>query len=81
MGQLFEAVVDYLTEDDWKFNVVKDDTALVLSFRGRSGSWQCFANVDEERQWFSFFSILPSNVPEDKRPAVAEFITNTAPWR
>jgi hypothetical protein len=75
MGQLFEAVVDYLTEDDWKFNVVKDDTALVLSFRGRSGSWQCFANVDEERQWFSFFSILPSNVPEDKRPAVAEFLT------
>jgi hypothetical protein len=75
MGQLFEAVVDYLTEDDWKFNVVKDDTALVLSFRGRAGSWQCFANVDEERQWFSFFSILPSNVPEDKRAAVAEFVT------
>ena len=33
MGQLFEAVVDYLTEDDWKFNVVKDDTALMLSFK------------------------------------------------
>jgi hypothetical protein len=75
MGQLFEAVVDYLNEDDWKYNVVKDDTALVLSFRGRSGSWQCFANVDEERHWFSFFSILPSNVPEDKRPTIAEFLT------
>ena len=75
MGQLFEAVVDYLNEDDWKYNIVKDDTALVLSFRGRSGSWQCFANVDEERQWFSFFSILPSNVPEEKRPIIAEFIT------
>ncbi len=75
MGQLFEAVVDYLTEDDWKFSVVKDDTALVLNFRGRSGSWQCFANVDEERGWFSFYSILPSNVPEEKRETIAEFIT------
>ncbi len=75
MGQLFEAVVDYLTEDDWKFNVVKDDTALMLSFRGEAGSWQCFATVDEEKQWFTFYSILPSNVPEEKRVEIAEFIT------
>jgi hypothetical protein len=74
MGQLFEAVVDYLTEDDWKFNVLKEETALVLSFRGHSGSWQCFATVDEERQWFSFFSILPSNVAEEKREDICEFI-------
>jgi hypothetical protein len=75
MGQLFEAVVDYLTEDDWKFNVVKDDTALMLSFRGEAGSWQCFATVDEEKQWFTFYSILPSNVAEEKRVEIAEFIT------
>jgi len=75
MSQLFEAVVDYLTEDDWKFNVVKDDTALMLSFRGETGSWQCFATVDEEKQWFTFYSILPSNVPEEKRVEIAEFIT------
>jgi hypothetical protein len=75
MGQLFEAVVDYLTEDDWKFQVVKDDTALMLSFRGEAGSWQCFATVDEEKQWFTFYSILPSNVPEEKRVEIAEFVT------
>ncbi|HKI35950.1 MAG TPA: YbjN domain-containing protein [Gemmataceae bacterium] len=75
MGQLFEAVVDYLTEDDWKFQVVKDDTALMLSFRGEAGSWQCFATVDEEKQWFTFYSILPSNVPEEKRVEITEFIT------
>src|SRR5262249_43344450 len=75
MGQLFDAVVDYLNEDDWKFNVVKDDTALMLSFRGDAGSWQRFATVDEEKQWFTFYSILPSNVPDDKRVEIAEFIT------
>ena len=62
MGQLFEAVVDYLNEDDWKYNIVKDDTALVLSFRGRSGSWQCFANVDEEHSGSaSSRSFLPTS--------------------
>ena len=74
MGQLFEALVDYLTEDNWKFTVFQEDTAVVLNFRGEAGTWQCFANVDEERQWFSFYSILPSNVPEEKRPDVAEFV-------
>ena len=75
MGQLFEAVVDFLTEDDWKFVVVREETAAVLNYRGHEGSWQCFVNVDEDRQWFSFFSILPASVPEDKRVDVAEFIT------
>lgn len=75
MGQLFEAVIDFLAEDDWKFVVVREETAAVLNYRGHHGSWQCFVNVDEDRQWFSFFSILPASVPEDKRLDVAEFIT------
>jgi hypothetical protein len=75
MGPIFEAVVDYLNEDNWKFSVLKEDTALALNYRGRSGSWQCFANTDEERQWFSFYSILPSNVPQEKRAQLAELIT------
>jgi hypothetical protein len=75
MGQLFEALVDYLTEDEWKFHVVKEDTALMLSFRGEAGSWQCYATTDDENQWFSFYSILPSIVPEEKRLEIAEFIT------
>jgi hypothetical protein len=75
MGQLFDTVVDYLTEDDWRFHVVKDETAVMLAFRGETGSWQCFGTVDDEKQWFTFYSILPSTVPEEKRVEVAEFIT------
>jgi hypothetical protein len=75
MGQLFETVLEYLTEDEWNFHVIKEDTALTLSFRGDTGVWQCFGTADEEKQWFTFYSILPSNVPDDKRVEVAEFIT------
>lgn len=75
MGLIFDAVVQYLEDDDWKFNIIKEDAALMLSFRGKAGSWQCLASVEEEKSWLSFYSILPSNVPEDKRDPVGEFLT------
>jgi hypothetical protein len=74
MGRIFNAVVDYLTDDDWKYTVLDGETALMLSFRGRSGSWQCFARADEEKECFSFYSVLPPHTAEEKRAAIAEFI-------
>jgi hypothetical protein len=74
MGRIFNAVVDYLTEDDWKYTVLDGESTLMLSFRGQSGSWQCFGRADEEKECFSFYSVLPPHAVEEKRPAVAEFI-------
>ena len=74
MGRIFNAVVDYLSEDDWKYTVLDGEDALMLSFRGRSGSWQCFARADEEKECFSFYSVLPPHATEDKQAAVGEFI-------
>jgi hypothetical protein len=78
MGLIFNAVVDFLTEDGWKYTILEEDNdllALTLSFKGRQGSWQCFAIVDEEKHWLRFYSILPVHVPEDKRLDMAEFIS------
>jgi hypothetical protein len=78
MGQIFNAVVDFLTDDGWKYTILEEDNdllALTLSFKGRQGSWQCFAIVDEEKNWLRFYSILPVHVPEEKRYDMAEFIT------
>lgn len=77
MGQIFNAVVDFLTDDGWKYTILEEDQellALTLSFKGRSGSWQCFAIVDEEKHWLRFYSILPVHVSENKRTEASEFI-------
>lgn len=77
MGQIFNAVVDFLTDDGWKYTILEEDQdllALTLSFKGRNGSWQCFAIVDEEKHWLRFYSILPVHVPESKRHEANEFI-------
>jgi hypothetical protein len=78
MGQIFNAVADFLTDDGWKYTILEEDQdllALTLSFKGRSGSWQCFAIVDEEKHWLRFYSILPVHVPEDKRSEAIDFMT------
>jgi len=74
MGRIFNAVVDYLSEDDWMSTVLEGESTLMLSFRGRSGSWQCFGRADEEKECFCFYSVLPSHAAEEKRATVAEYI-------
>jgi hypothetical protein len=74
MGQLYTAVVDYLTEDGWNFRVAEEDVAVQMGFRGRNSSWQCLCIVDEEKGFVRFYSILPAVVEEEQRPTIAEFI-------
>ncbi|BAY40200.1 hypothetical protein NIES2111_45830 [Nostoc sp. NIES-2111] len=50
-------------------------SALQISFQGENGKWNCYARARDEQQQFIFYSICPVNAPEDKRLAVAEFIT------
>jgi hypothetical protein len=35
----------------------------------------CYAKAKEEQQQFVFYSIAPINSPEEKRTAIAEFLT------
>ena len=54
---------------------IKGDSALRLSYQGKNGQWNCYAQVREEQQQFIFYSICPLQIPEAKRIAIAEFIT------
>jgi len=75
MGAIFEAMVKFFEDDDWKFSRVEDRPILRMGFRGESGTWTCFAKAREEQEQMIFHSICPVNAPEDKRQAVAEFLT------
>lgn len=75
MGELLDAVVGFFSEDDWPFTQLENTTILRTGFSGDNGNWACFAQVREEQQQFVFYSILSIKVPEEKRPAIAEFLT------
>ena len=52
-------------------------TILRLPFQGKGGRWNCYAQVrvTKDVEQVLFYSVLPLNVPAEKRAAIAEFIT------
>jgi len=75
MSTLFESVVQYFTKEEWYYLKMDGRPTLQMNFNGKNGKWICYANVNEEKGFFCFYSVCPVNVPEDRYPVVAEFIT------
>src|SRR3972149_5772185 len=74
-GQIFNALVAFFEEDDWNFTWMDEMPVLSMPFTGKSGKWMCYAQAREEQEQFVFYSVCPINVPKERQPAVAEFLT------
>ncbi|MBD1831483.1 YbjN domain-containing protein [Cyanobacteria bacterium FACHB-472] len=74
-GQIFEEMVNFFKEDEWPFYQIKGEPVLQMAFQGENGKWTCYAKVREKQEQFVFYSVCPVNAPENKRMAIAEFIT------
>lgn len=73
--RIFSTVVNFFTEDNWSFSQIEDEPILRMKFKGKNGKWQCYAQVREAHEHFVFYSLGEVNVPENKRFAIAEFLT------
>jgi hypothetical protein len=75
--RLLNAAMEFFRSDDWAFERLSDRSALRLPFQGRNGKWSCLAHarVTAALEQLLFYSVLSLNVPDEKRQAVAEFIT------
>ncbi|WP_414551375.1 YbjN domain-containing protein [Anabaena sp. CCY 0017] len=72
---IFQAIINFLTQDDWPFTKIQGKLALRLGFQGKNGKWNCYAEAREEEEQFVFYSICPQNASESQHMAIAEFIT------
>lgn len=72
---LFNLLVEFFEEDNWDFQWMAGMSVLTLHYNGASGKWVCYAQAREEQQQLVYYSVIPVNVPEAKRPLMAEFIT------
>lgn len=75
MGRIFDTLVKFFQEDDWKFRPHEEKSMIHLGFSGHSGHWDCVALAKEELGLAVFYSITPFKAAEKVRPAVAEFLT------
>jgi hypothetical protein len=70
----YQTIINFFNREYWQFEESSDEPSLLLAFRGENGEWNCYARLIEEDKQFLFHSILPIQVPENKRTDVAEFI-------
>ncbi|BAZ32135.1 hypothetical protein NIES4074_46370 [Cylindrospermum sp. NIES-4074] len=71
---IFAEMVNFFTADDWHYSKIQGDTALRTAFSGDNGTWNCYA-IARNQQQLVFYSVCSTLAPENKRLAVAEFIT------
>jgi len=72
---ILETVIDFFTEDDWTFTKLQGQSTLQVACQGENGRWNCYAQAREAQEQFVFYSIYPEVASEDKRLAMAEFLT------
>ncbi len=75
MGRIFDALVKFFQEDDWKFHPIREKSMIHLGFSGDNGHWDCIAVAKEELGLAVFYSIAPVKASEKTRMGVAEFLT------
>ncbi len=74
MGRLYDALVMFLQEDDWKFTPLPAETAALMTFNAENASYLCYARVREEHEQVMFYTIYPLRAPAERRSEVAEFV-------
>ncbi|CAN1208788.1 YbjN domain-containing protein [Tumidithrix helvetica PCC 7403] len=75
MIKILDLVQEYFIEKDWPVDRHEDLPILRFEYEGENGSWFCYARVREEANQFIFLSTLTEKVPEEKRLAIAEYLT------
>ena len=66
MTGLFSSLIDYMEEEEWKYEILEGETIIRFHFKGRAGRLLCYGEVDEEKCWLIFYSYLPVNAPPEK---------------
>jgi hypothetical protein len=75
MGAILAAAQAYLSEQGWSFTRLAGRTALQLKVDSAHGQWLCYAQAREAERQLLFYSVFPTNAPEERRAAVAELLT------
>jgi hypothetical protein len=75
MTPILDVITQFFQEDEWPFTPLEGKPILRTAFSGKNGNWNCFAQAREDQYRFVFYSICAANTPENRRQAMADFLT------
>ena len=70
-----EVMLDFFSTDDWDYYWWEEGETLQLECQVSNGRLTCYAKAIDDKQQFVFYTLCPLTAPEDRRNAIAEFIT------
>jgi hypothetical protein len=73
--QAFCTLEEFLIADEWHPHRLEDKFIFRVGFSGKNGDFTCYAQVRIDLEQFLFYVMVPVKAPDEKRAAVAEFIT------
>lgn len=71
----FEVVGAFLEQDGWNPQRIDGKYAYRTYYFGKNAEIRCYAQVRVDLEQFMFYGVATFKVPEEVRPAVAEYIT------
>ena len=71
----FKSLGTWLEEDGWHPQRLDDKHVYRFGCRGKNGTFTCFAQVHTEMEQLIFYIVAPVNATDERREAVAEFVT------
>ena len=75
MSRIIEACVAFFEADEWPFERIEELPMVRSRYAGRHGNYDCWFQDRPNEQQLMFYARAPTNAVEDKRQAVAEFMT------
>jgi len=72
---IHQAVAAFLRADRWAHEAMPGQPVHRVFYQGHNGRLICFAQARNEENQLLFYSYCPESVPEDRRLAMAEFLT------
>lgn len=77
MGSLLDRVVAVLQSLEWRVDLDDDHPGgMLLDPTDGDAPWPLVAEVDDESRQIAFYSLLPDEVAEERRDAVAAVLTH-----
>ncbi len=71
----FDTLGQFLNADSWHPQKIDNQYAYRTYYKGKHGELRCYAQIRADLEQFVFYAVGTIKVPEESRPAVAEFIT------
>ena len=74
MSSIYDVIEQFVQQQDWSYDRLDEHQALRFGLSTENASFQCYAQVDEDREQCCVYACMPNHAEEDKRLAAAEFV-------